>query len=388
MRKYSIPLIIFLVSSACQAPSGLDEKKDQLTEYKKELTDLKGKIGSLETEIMEMDSTYRNGSNNSILVTAIEIEEKFFEHKVEFRGSVESRKDVIISSEIPGKIKAVKVREGQAVTKGMVMIVLDADIIRNNIAELKNSLDLANIIYERQARLWEQNIGTEIQYLEAKNTRKSLERRLITANSELARAIIRAPFSGSVDQIPAKEGEIAQPGTPLIRIVNPNDVYIKADISERFIGKFKKGDRTEIYFPTQDRKITSTVSSVSHVINNENRTFEIEIYVPAVDFVLKPNQVTVLRLTDYVNENAFTIPTRLIQKDDKGTFVYIVEEEEGKAVARKVHISAGISYDSETEIIKGLNKDHRIVDKGFRELSNGVLVSLKIEKEQSMAASK
>ena len=387
MTRYTLFIIALAVLAACQPKEAgtLEEKKKQLQAYRDQITELKTKIDTLESQIMAEDSTYNNGTNNSILITTIGLEEKEFKHKIELRGSVESRKNVFISSEIPGKIESIRVREGQMIKKGMVLMQLDADIIRNRVAELRTAKELADIMYERQEKLWKQNIGTEIQYLEAKNRKESLERQLATANSELSRAIIKAPFDGSVDEIPAKEGEMAQPGTPLIRIVNPNDVYIKADVSERFIGKFKKGDNTDIYFPTQDRNITSTISSVSQVINNENRTFEIEILVPRVDFILKPNQVSVLRLTDYVNPEALTLPTRLIQKDDVGTFVYTIEDVEGDMIARKTHIKTGISYNNETEILGGVDPNVVIVDKGFRELTDGTLVTLAEEKKQSLA---
>lgn len=386
MTKYSIFIIALLGLAACQTDiSTLDEKKKQLEIYSDQLSELKVQMDSLKKDIMAMDSTFNNSSNKSVLITAIHPEEKEFIHKIELRGSVESRKNVVISSEIPGKIQRIHVREGQSVKKGMKMIELDAEIIKNRIAELNTTLELANIMFERQENLWKQNIGTEIQYLESKNRKEALERQLTTANSELARAIIRAPFDGSIDEIPAKEGGMAQPGTPLLRIVNPNDVYIKADISERFIGKFRRGDDTEVYFPSQDKSITSKITSVSQVINNENRTFEIEISVPQVDFVLKPNQVTVLKLSDYINTDALTLPTRLIQKDDVGMYVYAIEETDGEMIARKTHINTGISYNNETEVLGGVTVNQKIVDKGYRELSDGVLVTLAPQKEQSLA---
>ena len=328
--KYIISmLVIWIAVTGCDQKDPLEAKKEELKTFHSEMAELKKKIGVLEEEIKDLDPDYKNGNRNAILVTSIEVKEDKFEHKIEIRGSVESKKNVIISSEIPGKINFIKVREGQAVSKGMVLVELDADVIRNNIAELKTSLDLATILYERQSKLWDKNIGTEIQYLEAKNRKESLERRLATANSELDRAVIRAPFSGSIDEVVGREGELVQPGSPLIRIVNPDEVYIKSDISERFIGKFKKGDNVEVYFPTQERSLMTTVTSVSQVINKENRTFEMEIHLPKLDFILKPNQVAVLKLVDYSNTNALAVPTKLIQRDDKGNYLYEVKKEEG-----------------------------------------------------------
>ena len=193
-----------------------------------------------------------------------------------------------------------------------------------------------------------------MQYLEAKNNKESLERRLATANAQLGQSIVKAPFTGSIDAIPAKLGEMAQAGMPLMRIVSPEDVYIKADVSERFIGKFKKGDEVDIYFPSQDQSLSSDINSVGQVINNQNRTFAVEVNLPGVTFPVKPNQVTVLNLMDYQNDAALVVPTRLVQRDDQGTFVFMVAEEADKKVARKVHVTTGISYDGHTEVTAGL----------------------------------
>jgi membrane fusion protein, multidrug efflux system len=248
--------------------------------------------------------------------------------------------------------------------------------VRNSIAELKNSLALANTVYEKQAKLWEQKIGTEIQYLQAKNNKETLEHKLATANAQLAYALVKAPFSGTIDQLPVNEGEVAYPGIPLVRLVSQQNMFIKADASERFMGKFKTGDKVDIYFPTYDRHVTSTVSSVGQVINPENRTFVVEVVLPKVDFVTKPNQVAVLELRDYISDATLVVPTRIIQKDDDGQFIYVIDDRGGKLVAKKVHVVTGISFDTKTEIIKGIHGSERIVDEGYRDLTEGVEVEL------------
>lgn len=370
-------LLIAILAVACSAPEpgSVEEKKQQLSELKSQVDDLKGQISDLEDEIAELDTTFTTGAR-AILVSTLEMKTSEFEHKIEVRGAVESRRNILVSAEIPGKITSIKVKEGQRVRQGQVLLTLDADIIRNNIAELKTALELAEAVFERQANLWKKNIGTEIQYLEAKNRKESLERSLATANSQLDQSIIRAPFSGSIDALPAKEGEIAQPGMPLVRVVNPEDMYIMADVSERFVGRFKQGDEVEVMFPSQNEQLLSKISSISQVINTDNRTFKVEIGLPSVNFAIRPNQVTVNKLRDYSNAEAMVIPTRLIQRDDKGYFVYKVANGDEGTIAQKVHITPGVSYNNKTEIVEGLALGEQIVDKGYRELADGVSIEI------------
>ncbi|MGE0590748.1 MAG: efflux RND transporter periplasmic adaptor subunit [Cyclobacteriaceae bacterium] len=377
--KYILLPIIFFIAAACgeeKENKSLAQKKEELDKARAEFQELKMKIVNLENELSEIDPEFARENNKAILVSTFVAKHQPFEHKVEVRGAVESRRNVMLSAQTAGEIKRTPVREGQRVTAGQVLVELDADVIRKTISELKTSLELATTVYEKQAKLWEQKIGTEVQYLQAKNNKESLENKLATANAQLNLAIIRAPFSGTIDQLPARVGEMAAPGVPLVRIVSTEEMYLKADVSERFIGRFSAGDKVDILFPLINKKLASVVSSVGQVINTENRTFEVEVKLPKVDFVVKPNQVVVLQLRDYVNQEALAVPTRLIQKDEDGQFIYIVEQRETGPIARKVHVTAGITSDTETEVIEGLKGSEQIVDKGFRDLSEGVAVNV------------
>lgn len=379
----SLTVLTALIAAGCSDKPDVEKKKEELTAFRAELKELNQKISTLEAEIEELDPTFGKKEIKKTLITAIDAKKDYFEHKVEVRGSIESRKNVTIGSEVPGKVEKILVKEGQQVTKGQTLLTLDASIIRNNIAELKTALELAKTVYERQSNLWKKNIGTEIQYLQSKNNYESLERKLATANSQLDQAIIRAPFSGSLDRVIAKEGEITQPGMPLLRLVNPKDVYIRSDISERFIGVFSKGDEVEVYFPVQDKKMVSKITSVGQVINSQNRTFEVEIEVPFGFGSVRPNQVVVLKLRDYKNEEAISVPTMIIQKDSKGSYVYNIENEGGNLVAKKLHVKTGMSYGSQTEILSGVKAGQKIAYKGFRDLAEGVFVT--ITSEQGVA---
>jgi RND family efflux transporter MFP subunit len=388
MKNNYLIIALTVLAVACGAPSddnqNLEAKKKDLEAARKEFASLKEKIEKLEKEISEEDSTFQQ-TENAILVSTFIAEKKPFEHKVEVRGAVESRKNVLISAQTIGEVERVHVREGQQVTKGQVLVSQNADVTRNSIAELKTSLELANSVYEKQSKLWEQKIGTEIQYLQAKNNKESLDRKLATAYAQLDMAIVKAPFSGTIDELPAREGEVASPGIPLVRIVSQQDMYIKADVSERFIGKFKAGDPVEIYFPTLDKKVASKVASVGQVINPENRTFVVEVALPRIDFNVKPNQVTVLELRDYVSEATLAVPTRIIQRDEDGQFIFVVDDRGERKLARKVHVVTGISYNSQTEILEGLEGSELIVDQGYRDLTEGVEVNLSKEAKKEIA---
>lgn len=375
-NNYLIVTIIALLA-ACSSPSdnnGLESKKKDLAKAQEEYATLKKKIDELEKEIAEADPSFAKNNGNTILVSTFVAEKKPFEHKVDVRGSVESKKNILMSAQTIGEIERIHVAEGQRVSKGQLLVSLNADVVRNSISELKTSLELATSIFEKQTKLWEQKIGTELQYLQAKNNKESLERKLATLNAQLDMALIRAPFAGAVDQLPARQGEVASPGMPLVRIVSLEDIYIKADVSERFIGKFKSGDPVEVYFPTLNKRLNTRISSIGQVINPENRTFIVEVGMPRVDFAVKPNQVTILELRDYVSEATLAVPTRIIQRDEDGQFIYTIESRGERKMARKVHVTTGISWNSQTEILEGLNGSEQIVDKGYRDLTEGVEV--------------
>jgi membrane fusion protein, multidrug efflux system len=374
---YSILLSTLMVAcNSSQSDGDLDSKKEALEAARKDMATLKEKIAKLESEISNEDPDFAKQNSNAILVSAFVAQKQRFEHKVTVRGSVESRRNVFMSAQMGGEIQKIYVKEGQRVSQGQLLIAINADVIRNSIAELKTSLELANTVYDKQTKLWEQKIGTEIQYLQAKNNKESLERKLATTYAQLDQALVKAPFAGTVDELAVNEGEMAVPGFPLVRLVSQDNIYIKADVSERFIGKFNKGDKVDIYFPAYDKHVMSSIASVGQVINPENRTFVVEVLLPKVDFVTKPNQVAVLELRDYVSEETLSVPTRIIQKDDGGQFVYVLDDRGGKLLAKKVHVETGVSSTTQTEIISGLHGSERIVDQGFRDLTEGVEVEL------------
>ncbi len=370
-------ILIYITLSAsvlagCTGSDTLESKKEKVAEYKKEVHEINLKIRELEDQIASMEGTSQQ--TNAILVNTTPVQPSRFSHAIEVRGNVASRTNVFLSSETGGIIESVRVAEGDMVKKGQVLVTVDNEVIRNNIAEVKTALDLAQAVYERQSNLWEKKIGTEIQYLEAKNRKESLERQLATLESQLNKTIMRAPFSGSIDAVEARVGEMAQPGMPLVQVVNQKDMYLEADVSERFIGDFTKGDKVEVFFPVQNKKIETSITAVSEIINLENRTFKIEMRMPRVDFVVRPNQVVVIQLVDYTKDSTIVVPTEVILTDAEGKFLYIVEEKESEQVATKARLNVGMTSDGKTEILDGLDIGDIVVLQGYRDLTEGTIV--------------
>ncbi len=391
MKTVLVSFIAISLLMACGSDnSELAEKKQQLKEYQQELKSLEDQIITLENEIAEEDPSFAQQTQKTTLVTTLPVVKKTFEHYIEVRGSVTSRKNITISAEAPAMVTALSVSEGESVRKGQVLVNQNGETLRRNIQELQTSLDLAKTRYDRQKNLWDQNIGTEFQYLEAENGVKSLERRIASLQAQLNNYVIRAPFSGTIDEIFVREGEMAQPGFPVLRLVSLTDMFIEADISEAFLGEFERGDSVVVNFPSLNKTIQSAVSSVGKVINENNRTFKVEVKLSNSLEFLRPNLLSVLRIMDYQKPDAIVVPTKLILEDTKGDYLFVAknaDEGEGK-VAAKQHIDRGQTYKNETVIADGLQGNEVLIDKGFREVAEGVRISIANEEASNLSLNK
>ena len=203
-----------------------------------------------------------------------------------------------------------------------------------------------------------------------------LERQLSTARSQLAQASLKAPFDGNIDDLMVKQGEMAQPGLPMLTIVSFDDMYIEADISERYISSFKTGDSVQVEFPALNRSLKSYIKSVGNVINEKSRTFKIEIQLPPNGEDIKPNLTAILNMVDYAADNALVIPTNIIQQDAQGHFVYVVDTSGEDPVSRKIHIERGVSYQGETQVVAGLEAGQPLVSQGYRDVADGMNIRI------------
>jgi len=374
MQKLGYTLLLsLLVLLACGPKSEKEQKLAEYEEAKEKLIAQQTIVHTLKKELL--DAGFIEESDNRSLVTAFEIKPMDFERKIEIRGNVMSMGNINISVDAPGKVIKVLAKEGQTVALGQTLVVQDSKVLNNSLAELKTSLELATTIFERQKKLWDQNIGTEVQFLEAKNRKESLERKVSTTSAQLDKTIIRAPFAGVIDFVDVRVGETVQPGRPIIRLVNQSNMYIKAEASEAYIGKFKQGQEVDIYFPSLDKEIQSKISAVGQVIEKDNRSFEVDVQIPSNDD-FKSNMISILKIADYSNKKAIAVPTNIIFTDNKGFFVYQLKKSEGSDVAIRTDVVVGITSGTMTEILSGLKENDRVIDKGIYDISSGSQVKV------------
>lgn len=336
-----------------------DAFNERINQIDKELADLEGKVTRI------------------TLVSSYKIEPKKFEHYFEIYGSIESGQNVSVNLEVPGTINKINVEVGQRVSQGQTLAVIDSEVLRKSIAEVQTALDLAVTVYEKQENLWKQEIGSELQYLEAKNRKESMEQRLSTLNSQLAMFTVRAPFSGIVDEVFYKKGEMGNMIIPLLRLINLQDVYLVADISEDYLETVVPGVSVIASFPSFGKVYESTISRAGTFIKANNRTFKIYVDLDNEDALLKPNLLGILNIKDFEKDSATVVPTSTIQQDAVGQeYVFVVTKEDEKIVVVKAPIKAGMSYGSETMVIEGLNGTEEIVLKGARNIKSGQEVKI------------
>lgn len=356
---------------SCAQEEGVEAMKTKLAELKNQVGALNTEIKTLETEISKLDPEFASANKKSILITTAAARKGEFTHFVEVTGSVLSKKNVSISAETAGRILEVPAMEGMRVTKGQILARIDSETIQRNIEEMENSLELATTIFQKQERLWGQKIGTEVQYLEAKNRMEGLQKNLASMKTQLDKTYVRAPFSGTIETVQVRIGELVQPGVPMFEFVGESDLYIQADVSESYVGVLGKGDTVMVDFPSLKKSITSRVSAVGGVINPNNRTFKVEVALPNTADV-KPNMISVLKIRDYQNSTSVLVPAHLILADNQGDYVFVVENQ----TAQKKYVKRGLTANNETEILEGLTGSETLVDKGFREVGDNFSVTI------------
>lgn len=368
--------LVYFSSCSPQEDGSLQGKLDQLDQLKAEYSALGTEIKALEESILQESPDALDATISTTLVTTYNLNPEPFSHFLTVRGNVESRTNVVVSAEMMGRVIQTYVQEGSKVMKGQRILKLDGSVLENNKAELETALDLAKTVFERQSRLWEQNIGTEIQYLEAKNNVESLERRLSTLQSEMDKLEIRAPFTGTIDRLLVKEGEMLSPGAPVAQFTGNSDMYINAEVSERFVGRFEVGDPVEVFIPTLGLEMASKISAVGSTLNANNRTFTVEVRLDPLPENVKSNMIATVKLQDYFNPEALSIPANLIMQDRIGKYVWKVEKVEGIETATKAYIETGNMSDQMIEVMEGLTTGDRIVDKGYREMNEGMFIRI------------
>ena len=340
-------------------------------------------LEKLTTSLNKLNSKLNslNKDKNTPLITTFKAQEQVFDHFIELQGNVQTKQNVLVYPEMPGILKKVFVKEGQKVAKGQPLAVIDDGGLSKQILILESNEQLAKTTYERQKRLWDQKIGSEMQFLQAKtsyNTQKNSTNQL---KQQLGKFTIKAPFTGIIDDVFKEKGTVVAPGqgAEIFRIINLSDMYIETDVPENYITSITKNKAVEVNFPILNETFHSKIRQVGNFINPSNRSFKIEVSVPNLAGKIKPNLTAKLKLNDYTNTNAILIPQSIISENAKGQqFIYIVKnkKENNLAVAERLVIETGKTQGDFIEVIKNLTSDAEIIMEGARSVNNGQVVKV------------
>jgi RND family efflux transporter MFP subunit len=333
-------------------------------------TALQGEIAKIEEALATLDV-----KKEEALVAVTTVKDTLFTHYLDIQGSVDTKENILIQPEFSGTLTSLTVKAGQKVAKGQILGRVDDAGMSQQLASAENQYALAKTTFERQKNLWDKKIGSEIQYLQAQTQMISAQKAVAQIKAQLAKTVIRAPFSGTIDEVFVEKGEVVAPSPQgLMRIVNLNNMYVSTTVPETYIGKLKIGTEVDVFLSSLGKTYKGKVRQIGNFINPNNRSFGIEVSVPNPENLLRPNQVAKLKIIDYVNKEATVVPTSIVQEDGSGAkFIYIVENSNGKTgIAKKVIVTTGKSSDNVTEILSGLDVNTVIVTDGINNISDGM----------------
>lgn len=352
-------------------PQNLTEARQMLAAKQSELQALQAHIEKLQNYISKNDTSQK--VEKRVLVTTTSIEKTTFEHFVDVQGNVAPQQDpAFASSETGGRIVELLVKEGDVVKKGDLIAKVDLESIRKSIDELDKSLELAVDMFKRQENLWNQKIGSEVQYLQAKNQVESLTKTKERMEFEMRKANVYAPSGGFIDKVMVKAGEVAGPGLPIVQILNTTALKVVAAVPEVYLPAVKRGDKIRINFPALGEEQQATVTMIGRAINPANRTFDIEASIDSRGGVVKPNLMATVFIRDFQKTGAVVVPSELLMQDVSGQN-YVMVKQGDRAVKRIVQI--GRSYQNKTLVEQGLNGDEILLVKGARQVVDGDLIT-------------
>ena len=346
---------------APQDKAGLQMRQQEL---KMELAMVDSQLNALDTAQVAFDRLQA--------VEVMEVPKGMFEHYFQAQGNVEAEQNVMLYAQVGGNIRSINVEVGQMVSKGQTLVSFDTDVISQQIKELETRLELATFTYDKQKNLWEQNIGSELQFRQAKNQKESLELSLKALREQRGMSVITAPFAGRIDEVMPNVGEMVPPGMPVLRLINLKEVYIEASIPENYLNRVKKGNYLRVRFEGMNMTIDSLeVSDVGQYVNAANRTLKVRVDVPNEDYGLVPNLLGLMEVRDYVNKEAVKVPSKYIRQDMNGDS-YVLLFKEG--IVKDQMVSMGLTYKdgnnpeavSWTEILDGLSGGETLITEGYK----------------------
>lgn len=385
MKNILSLILITLLLSSCSgdkkksteeiiATNNLEQIRKRKSELDTQLQEINSQLKELEVKIKELDPLEKIP-----LITTFKVEEQVFNHFVELHGDVSTKQNLIIFPEYSGVLTQVYVKEGQKVSKGQTLAKIDDGGLSQQLAQIQIQADLAKTTYERQKRLWDQKIGSEIAFLQAKSNYEAQQKAVDQLQQQVAKTIVRAPFSGTIDDVITEQGSVVAPGqSQLFRIVNLSDMYIETDVPESYISDVVPGKEVRVEIPVLGKTIDTKVRQAGNFVNPANRTFKVEIAVPNKDNSIKPNLTAKLKINDYTNEKAILIPQSIISENAEGKqYVYVIADKDGeKATAKRIIIETGKTQGDHIEVLTGLTNGDEIVDEGARSVKDGQNVKI------------
>lgn len=366
MKNYLIlALTVIIALTAC----GTKDKKKELEKLKKDMAALQIKIETLEKETGG-DSTLAKSTEVQIKKLALEV----YKNYIEVQGKVDADENVSISSEMPGTVNKINVKVGDVVRAGQILAETDNKALLQGLSEMQSGLDFANTLYDKQKNLWDQKIGTEVQFLQAKNTRDGVEKKMASLQEQIRMSRVISPINGTVDAVDIKLGQAIAPGMPAIRVVNFNNLKVKAEIAESYASKIKKGSEVIVRFPDMNDSIVSTINFAARSIGALNRTFNVEVLLDNKK-EYHPNMVARLSISDYQSPSpTIVVPVNTLQKDETGAYYVFIANGN---TAKKTVVKVGKKYSGRAEILSGLSAGDDLIFGGFESLNDGDLITVK-----------
>jgi RND family efflux transporter MFP subunit len=369
MKKSLFILGILIFAIACSSP----DKKAKLEKLRKEHDQIAGQITALEKELNAKDKI------PATIVSIQPLTLQPFNHYIEVQGRIDGNENIGVSPRTAGVVTRVIVKEGETVRKGQTLAELDADVLKRNLSDLQSQLSFVTDLYGKQKALWDQKIGSEVQYLTAKNNKESIENKIASLKDQISMSSITSPIEGTVEDIPIKVGQLAVAGVPAFRVINFAKAKAVADVGEAYSSKIKTGDQVKIFLPDFNDELQQNVTFASKFINPTNRTFIVEVELPpSGNMVYRANMIAVIKIKDYSNNSTIAISQNFIQSSkDEGLYVYLAKDENGKKVARKTYVKTGVTYNGLTEILSGLNDGDKLITAGYKDLYDGQVIEYK-----------
>lgn len=381
MKEIFTYALLSLLLVGCGNSVQTDVKDMSIEEQASLLKEKKNQLKVLSDEITELESVLASngqttGNERIPVVTAVEAQIGDFKHFVEVQGVVIAEDLVQVTSEIPGRIKQLFIKEGDRVTKGQKIAALDLESLGKQLDELQTALELAQTVYDKQKRLWEQNIGSEIQFLEAENGVERLKKSIATLEFQISKGIIFAPRGGVIEQVLLQTGEMAGGGMPIVQILDDNQLKVEGNVPETLLKSVGVGDEVEVEFPILEEKVNGVIRQIGRVIDPSNRTFKIEIDIPNQKW-LKPNLLAFILINDYSELEVLKVPLDLVQQDVSGDrYIMVMEEKGGSHLAVKRVVETGPAFGGEIVVRSGINASEMLIKEGARSLIDGQKITL------------